>query len=187
MVYNDGRFKLGDEIINVNGKSLRGVSMEEARNVLRGSCHEDIDIILGRDGFEENSNTNGNSNTSVSNMNPVERRRRRKLPLVERPRSAPIHQEEQEREDDLESTASASAMKTVIKIGQSGERIEQHMTTSRRVLSSCVDTPSAMTPAQSVENFYNERDDLDDSYSVASEAHLTHRSVLLLLTLCIIN
>jgi len=32
--FSDGRFRLGDEIINVNGKSLRGLSMDEARSIL---------------------------------------------------------------------------------------------------------------------------------------------------------
>ena len=31
---SDGRFRLGDEIINVNGKSLRGLTMDEAKAVL---------------------------------------------------------------------------------------------------------------------------------------------------------
>ena len=32
---SDGRFQLGDELVNVNGSSLRGLSMEEARTLLR--------------------------------------------------------------------------------------------------------------------------------------------------------
>ena len=44
----DGRFQQGDELVNVAGSSLRGVSMEEARRLLR-SCHGDVDIILARD------------------------------------------------------------------------------------------------------------------------------------------
>ena len=34
----DGRFRIGDEIVNVNGKSLRGLSMEDATFMLRSSC-----------------------------------------------------------------------------------------------------------------------------------------------------
>ena len=47
LVDKDGRFKVGDELINVNGQSLRGLSMEAARNVLRQlSGH--VDIIVAR-------------------------------------------------------------------------------------------------------------------------------------------
>jgi len=52
LIERDGRFKIGDEIVNVNGKSLRGISMEEATYILRSSCcsiSPDIDIILARD------------------------------------------------------------------------------------------------------------------------------------------
>ena len=42
----DGRFLLGDEIVNVAGCSLRGLAMEEARAVLRG-CQGEVDLILG--------------------------------------------------------------------------------------------------------------------------------------------
>ena len=44
----DGRFLQGDELVNVNGSSLRGVSMEEARGLLR-ACAGDVDIILARE------------------------------------------------------------------------------------------------------------------------------------------
>ena len=39
---------MGDEIINVNGKSLRGLTMEEAKSLLK-TCGPDVDIILARD------------------------------------------------------------------------------------------------------------------------------------------
>ena len=117
----DGRFQLGDEIINVNGKSLRGLSIDEARYLLKSSCSSissDVDIILARDpppapildnsGMLQNESSgygsqheSFNSNPSVpplsqgqgngANPTPVERRRRRRLPFIERPRSAPIH------------------------------------------------------------------------------------------------
>jgi hypothetical protein len=35
LVDRDSRFAIGDEIVNVNGQSLRGLEMEVARNVLR--------------------------------------------------------------------------------------------------------------------------------------------------------
>ena len=56
--------------------------MEEARTILR-SCHGDIDIIIARD-----------SGPLVTQAAPVERRRRRRLPQIERPRSAPIYDEQ---------------------------------------------------------------------------------------------
>ncbi|CAL4125012.1 unnamed protein product [Meganyctiphanes norvegica] len=44
----DGRFNVGDEIINVNGRRLRGVTLEEARNILRTTPKE-VDIVIARD------------------------------------------------------------------------------------------------------------------------------------------
>ena len=43
---------LGDEIVNVNGASLRGLTMEEAQNLLR-SCQGEVDIIIARDPDKE--------------------------------------------------------------------------------------------------------------------------------------
>ena len=45
--FRDGRFKVNDEIINVNGSSLRGLSMEQARNILKNTGHN-VDIIIAR-------------------------------------------------------------------------------------------------------------------------------------------
>ena len=73
----------GDELVNVNGSSLRGVSMEEARHILR-SCSGDVDIIVAREGGQETA-------PAPAPAAPVERRRRRKLPMIERPKSAPIY------------------------------------------------------------------------------------------------
>ena len=115
---SDGRFRIGDEIINVNGKSLRGLTIDEARYLLRSSCSSisnDVDIILARDPPPPMTDTNETLNKEISrpysesvssnlastgvganvgngvNPTPVERRRRRRLPFIERPRSAPIH------------------------------------------------------------------------------------------------
>ena len=62
----DGRFKVGDELINVNGHSLRGLSMEAARNVLRQlSGH--VDIIVARQPQDPNPSANaGNLDLSFS-------------------------------------------------------------------------------------------------------------------------
>ena len=113
----DGRFKIGDEIVNVNGKSLRGLTMEDATYMLRSSCcsmSSDIDVILARETaaphpqqavyFGGVTGDEGEPSqplpppqppksavAAAVNPTPVERRRRRKLPLIERPRSAPIH------------------------------------------------------------------------------------------------
>jgi hypothetical protein len=35
LVGRDGRFVVGDEIVNVNGRALRGLAMEEARDALK--------------------------------------------------------------------------------------------------------------------------------------------------------
>ena len=49
-IYNfrDGRFRLGDELINVNGVSLRGITMQEVRCILTTSGPQ-VDIINARD------------------------------------------------------------------------------------------------------------------------------------------
>lgn len=83
----DGRFVVGDELVNVNGSSLRGVTMEEARHTLR-SCSGDVDIIVAREGGQE---AGAGASTPSSSAAPVERRKRRKLPMIERPKSAPIY------------------------------------------------------------------------------------------------
>ncbi|XP_037080219.1 inaD-like protein, partial [Pollicipes pollicipes] len=44
----DGRLRVGDEVINVNGRRLRGVSLEEARATLRNSPAE-VDVVIARD------------------------------------------------------------------------------------------------------------------------------------------
>ena len=101
--FRDGRFRLGDEIVNVNGKSLRGLSMDEARALLRLSAMSDVDIILAREegvlpaipGIAGADILNHNNNNN--NHTPVERRKRRKLPMIERPRSAPIHHQQESR------------------------------------------------------------------------------------------
>ena len=86
LVRRDGRFRLGDEIVNVNGASLRGLNMEGAKMLLRNSAGE-LDIILAR----ETEEAGQEKASSVGQTAPVERRRRRKLPMIERPRSAPIY------------------------------------------------------------------------------------------------
>ena len=66
LVDKDGRFKVGDELINVNGQSLRGLSMEAARNVLRQlSGH--VDIIVARQPQEATKLPNSGKYTNQSN------------------------------------------------------------------------------------------------------------------------
>lgn len=48
MCHRDGRFRVGDEIINVNGRRLRGVTLEEARHILR-STPKEVDIVIARE------------------------------------------------------------------------------------------------------------------------------------------
>jgi len=47
LVDRDGRFLIGDEIVNVNGQTMRGLEMEVARNVLR-NLNGVVDIIIAR-------------------------------------------------------------------------------------------------------------------------------------------
>ena len=76
----DGRFKVNDEIINVNGSSLRGLTMEAARNILKNTG-QNVDIIIAR------SPELGHQPKQVHK--PLSRRKRR-LPVIERPKSAPL-------------------------------------------------------------------------------------------------
>ena len=39
---------VGDEIVNVNGRRLRGLPMTEAKDVLRGCSNRDVDIVVAR-------------------------------------------------------------------------------------------------------------------------------------------
>ena len=43
----DGRLRVGDEIINVNGRRLRGISLKEAREILQNAA-KDVDIVIAR-------------------------------------------------------------------------------------------------------------------------------------------
>ena len=139
----------------MNGSSLRGLSMEEARNLLR-NCQGEVDIIVARDPDRD---------TPTAAAAPVERRKRRKLPMIERPRSAPIYAGQvdfsQMGGGDGEFPFAEGAMKTVIRISDKSERIEQF----RSGPVSTVDTPS-VTPAQSYSNIYPI--DQEDTGSVIS-------------------
>merc|ERR1719481_2044372 len=95
LIDRDGRFLIGDEIINVNGASLRGVTMEEARHIL-GTCGPEIDIIVAREpGGSFGANQSKPLGTGLQNAgtSALDRRKRRKLPQVnaERPQSAPVY------------------------------------------------------------------------------------------------
>ena len=109
--FRDGRFLIGDEIINVNGASLRGVTMEEARHIL-GTCGPEIDIIVAR---EHQAASRQSSGGGASASNNAERRKRRKLPQIERPASAPVYKNVVT-ERTIMSTGDIT--KTVIMIGE---------------------------------------------------------------------
>merc|ERR1719410_2367097 len=111
LIDRDGRFLIGDEIINVNGASLRGVTMEEARHIL-GTCGPEIDIIVAR---EHQAASRQSSGGGASASNNAERRKRRKLPQIERPASAPVYKNVVT-ERTIMSTGDIT--KTVIMIGE---------------------------------------------------------------------
>ena len=66
--------------------------------------------------------------------------------------------------DDDQPEPVQQQLRTVIKIGEHGQRIEHHHHHFHHQVKSVssVDTPYSMTPAQSVENFHNSFDDRDD-------------------------
>ena len=135
LVRRDGRFRLGDEIVNVNGASLRGLNMEGAKMLLRSSSGE-LDIILARE--TEEAAAGQEKPTSAGQTAPVERRRRRKLPLIERPRSAPIYDLPAEvrsssstycrprQEPARSSSSGGGSLKTVIHISETGSSLPSH-------------------------------------------------------------
>ena len=136
--------------------------MEEARSLLR-SCQGEVDIIIARDPDKEQTQTSG--------VAPVERRKRRKLPMIERPKSAPIYATQVDFSkmsaantsnvhNMVDFTNHDGLMKTVIRISEKAQRIEQY----RGCPSTGVDTPS-VTPAQSCTNIYPD----DDMSSFCSE------------------
>jgi len=119
LIDRDGRFLIGDEIINVNGASLRGVTMEEARHIL-GTCGPEIDIIVARE--LQAAPASRQAPTGPAASNNAERRKRRKLPQVmERPQSAPVYKNVVT-ERTIMSTGDIT--KTVIMIGEEGETAE---------------------------------------------------------------
>ena len=62
---------MGDEIINVNGKSLRGLTMEEAKSLLK-TCGPDVDIILARDPDQQiQAESQTNATTSAATAGKV--------------------------------------------------------------------------------------------------------------------
>jgi len=123
LIDRDGRFLIGDEIINVNGASLRGVTMEEARHIL-GTCGPEIDIIVARELQQQQqvSPAGRLSSAGPGAANNAERRKRRKLPqVIERPQSAPVYKNVVT-ERTIMSTGDIT--KTVIMIGEEGETEE---------------------------------------------------------------
>ncbi|KAB7499223.1 PDZ domain-containing protein 2 [Armadillidium nasatum] len=47
VVHKDGRLRLQDEVVNVNGRRLKGVPLEEAEQILK-STPKDVDIVIAR-------------------------------------------------------------------------------------------------------------------------------------------
>lgn len=157
--------------------------MDEAKSLLK-TCGPEVDIILARDPDlqqvaekVQTANVQSESN-STSAMGPVERRRRRKLPPIERPRSAPIHNIFPNPNPEFDSNG--AGLRTVIKIGTNSQSIEHHHHHIHHLGNgACVDNTPFMTPAQSVENFYNNEDvEMDDeTLSVAGTEYSEAPSV----------
>ena len=96
MSLRDGRFRVNDEIINVNGHTLRGLSMEQARNVLKNTAQH-VDITIARSptpapqscGVELSNYDPAGQRIKSTGPKPLARRKRR-LPVIDRPTSAPL-------------------------------------------------------------------------------------------------
>ena len=54
---------VGDEIVNVNGRRLRGLTMAEAKAVLRGCCSDkrEIDVVIARESTAKNNDLSNKS------------------------------------------------------------------------------------------------------------------------------
>jgi len=158
LIDRDGRFLIGDEIINVNGSSLRGITMEEARHIL-GSCGPEIDIIVARE--PGGGTSNGGRLPAPPGPPPSQgdRRKRRKLPAIERPQSAPIYNNVVTERTIRAPVEGGDLTKTVITIGDeeseggSGSNPPKTGTTSlqRRGSRSTGDTTRAGGVGQGVE------------------------------------
>ncbi|CAB4059043.1 unnamed protein product [Lepeophtheirus salmonis] len=48
IVHRDGRLMIGDEIVNVNGRRLRGLPMDEAKALLNYKNDSSVDIVIAR-------------------------------------------------------------------------------------------------------------------------------------------
>jgi len=125
LIDRDGRFLIGDEIINVNGASLRGITMEEARRIL-GSCGPEIDIIVAREpGQPEPSAQGGSTSAATSQQGQGDRRKRRRLPAIERPQSAPIYNNVVTERTVRAAVEGGDLTKTVITIGEEDQELEE--------------------------------------------------------------
>jgi len=125
LIDRDGRFLIGDEIINVNGASLRGITMEEARRIL-GSCGPEIDIIVAREpGQPESSAPAGGASSTASQQGQGDRRKRRRLPAIERPQSAPIYNNVVTERTVRAAVEGGDLTKTVITIGEEDQDLEE--------------------------------------------------------------
>lgn len=54
LVHRDGRLMIGDELVRVNGKRMRGLTVQEAQSVLENVDRE-IEIIIARDAERKNA------------------------------------------------------------------------------------------------------------------------------------
>merc|ERR1719400_919198 len=125
LIDRDRRFLIGDEIINVNGASLRGITMEEARRIL-GSCGPEIDIIVAREpGQPESSVPAGGASSTASQQGQGDRRKRRRLPAIERPQSAPIYNNVVTERTVRAAVEGGDLTKTVITIGEEDQDLEE--------------------------------------------------------------
>ncbi|PNF35456.1 hypothetical protein B7P43_G04136 [Cryptotermes secundus] len=54
LIDRDGRFHIGDEVVQVNGQRVRGMTLQEARTTLK-NCPREVDIVIARKGKDSDA------------------------------------------------------------------------------------------------------------------------------------
>ena len=63
--YRDGVLSVGDELVNINGKRLRGVSVDSARQILTSCGHLVSEAVVATSGLDLASLTHDTGDTII--------------------------------------------------------------------------------------------------------------------------